>query len=72
MSLLLNFNNYCSQCCQERILIHSHFPLQVERLIHIVMTTAQVDKGSVAANGHFLLMFLLQLKGLLQILITQQ
>lgn len=36
------------------------------------MTTAQVDKGNVAANGHFLLVFLLQLKGLLQVLITQQ
>lgn len=52
--------------------IHSHFPLQVERLVHIVMTTAQVDKGDVAADGHFLLVFLLQLKGPLQVLITQQ
>lgn len=36
------------------------------------MTTAQVDKGNVAADGHFLLVFLLQLKGLLQVLVRRQ
>lgn len=32
------------------------------------MTTAQVDQGSVGADGHVLLVLLLQLKGLLQVL----
>lgn len=32
------------------------------------MTTAQVDQGNVATDGHLLLVLLLQLKGLLQVL----
>lgn len=54
------------------ILLHAHFPLQVERLLHIAVATAQVDEGGVAAGCHLLLMLLLQLKGTLQILIRQQ
>lgn len=53
------------------ILTHLHFPLQVERLLHIVVATAQVDENCVAADCHFILMLLLQLKGALQALITQ-
>lgn len=70
--LPLIFHHYCSQRRHERVPIHSHFPLQVERLFHIVMATAQVDKGNVASDGHFLLVFLLQLEGPRQVLITQQ
>lgn len=54
------------------ILLHSHFPLQVERLLHIVVATAQVDEGDIAADRHLLLMLLLQLKGTLQVLVRQQ
>lgn len=49
-------------------MIHSHLPLQVKRLIHIVMATAQGDQGDVGADGHVLLVLLPQLKGLLQVL----
>lgn len=54
------------------VLLHSHFPLQVERLLHIVVATAQVDEGDIAADCHLLLVPLLQLKGALQVLIRQQ
>lgn len=40
-------------------LLHSHFPLQVERLLHIVVATAQVDEGDIAADCHLLLVPLL-------------
>lgn len=52
--------------------LHSQFPLQVERLLHIVVATTQVDEEGVAAGGHRLLVLLLQLKGALQVLIRQQ
>lgn len=54
------------------ILLHSHFPLQVDRLLHIVVATALVDEGGVAADCHILLVLLLQLKGTLQVLIRKE
>lgn len=74
---------YWSQCCLMYacvcvwsicvcILLHSHFPLQVERLFHIVMATAQAEEAGVAADCHLLLVLLLQLEGTLQVLIRQQ
>ena len=53
------------------ILLHSHFPLQVERLLHIVVATALVEQDGVGADGHLLLVLLLQLKGALQLLIRR-
>lgn len=80
--LKLNFNGlilvatHCVHvqcfCVRVYILLRSHFPLQAERLLHIVVATAQVDEGSVAAGCHLVLVLLLQLKGALQVLIRQQ
>lgn len=53
-------------------LLHSHFPLQVERLLHIVVATALADEDGVAADCHLLFVLLLQLEGALQVLIRQQ
>lgn len=50
------------------ILLHSHFPLQVERLLHIVLLTAQIHEADAAAGDHLLLVLLLELEGALQIL----
>lgn len=58
-------------CISVCILLRSHFPLQVERLLHIVVATAQADEVGIAAGCHLLLVLLLQLKGTLQVLIRQ-
>lgn len=74
--LKLNFNGLLLVAlCVRRvfvcILLHSHFPLQVECLLCIVVATAQVEEDSVAADCHLLLVLLLQLKGALQVLIRR-
>lgn len=64
---------YWSQRCLVwvRILLHSQFHLQVERLLHIVVVTALVDEDGVGSSRHLLLVLLLQLEGALQVLIRQ-
>lgn len=54
--------------CECVLLLHSHFPLQVERLLYVVVATAQVDDGDIAADRHLLLVLLLQLEDTLQVL----
>lgn len=54
--------------CECVLLLHSHFPLQVERLLYVVVATAQVDEGDIAADRHLPLVLLLQLEGTLQVL----
>lgn len=54
------------------VLLHSQFPLQVERLLHIVVLTALADEGDIAADCHLILILLLQLKGALQVLIGEE
>lgn len=70
--LLVSVHSFCLWFCVCCILPHSQFPLQVERLLHIVLATAQADEDGVGAGCHLLLVLLLQLKGTLQILIKQQ
>lgn len=54
--------------CECVLLLHSHFPLQVERLLYVVVATAQVDEGDIAADRHLPLVLLLKLEGTLQVL----
>lgn len=54
--------------CECVLLLHSHFPLQVERLLYVVVATAQVDESDIAADRHLPLVLLLQLEGTLQVL----
>lgn len=60
----------CVRVCP--FLLHSHLPLQTERLLHIVVTTAQVDEVGVGPGCHVLFVVLLQLEGTLQVLIGRQ
>lgn len=50
-------------------LLRSHFPLQAERLLHVVVATAQVDEADVGAHRHPGLVLLLQLQSALQVLV---
>lgn len=59
---------YRALLCVCVLLLHSHFPLQVERLLYVVVATAQVDEGDIAADRHLPLVLLLQLEGTLQVL----
>lgn len=59
-------------CLCAHIMLHSQFSLQVQRFLHIVLATAQVDEDGVAAGCHLLFVLLLQLEGTLQVLIRQQ
>lgn len=73
--LKLNFNGLLLATALPRASVcitpHSHLPLQVERLVDIVVATAQVDEGRVAAGCHLLVVLLLQLEGALQVLFKQ-
>lgn len=77
--LKLNFNGpppaaaecVCVGVCA-CLLLHSQLPLQVERLLRVVMTAAQADEGGVRPDGHVVFVLLLQLKGALQVLRRQR
>lgn len=49
-------------------LFHSHFPLEAQRLLHVVLLTAQADEADVGGRRHVCFVLLLHLQSLLQFL----
>lgn len=50
-------------------LLHSHLPLEAERLLHVVVATAKVDEADVGAHRHVCLVLLLERQSALQVLV---